>query len=237
MLSRFCRRATTCIMLTCRLRSGISSSFFSATEVAPDVRLKLAVRPVELYVTAPGAKRVTSFFGKGGNVETGDIGNLYSDAAMQFQSQGLAGLQHLTEERSVMDLEITVEAPIIVLPAKDNEVATTLALILDLGVLELNSILDGAGAGEEPGQELSAVDAAREQAYDRFDIKLTKVQVLLTRRGDPWREALSIQSSPMHLLDQTDFNLNLQKCLQVCTLCAAWAWSERGCAVLAVHYF
>jgi hypothetical protein len=181
-------------------------------EVAPDVRLKLAVRPVELYVTAPGAKRVTSFFGTGNDVETGDIGNLYSDAAMQFQSQSLAGLINLAEERSVMDLEITVEAPIIVLPAKDDAMATTLALILDLGVLELNSILDSTD-GVDPERQLSTVEAAREQAYDRFDIKLTKVQVLLTRRGELWREALSTHDSPMHLLDQTDFQLILQKAL------------------------
>ena len=281
-----------------------------ATGVAPDLALRLAVRPTELYVSAPGIKRVTAFLDTS-DLDTTTIETAVADTASVVSTQTATGLEYLNEQRSVMDIDIVIEAPVVLLPAKDDADGMTHMVVVDLGVIRLKSVLDpdnpssgqptppvrsmptiGAAASgatqpalsflagspmkgatfgamgfgqsvslatvasttpdydtagetatsdddsdtfydaeEELGDDRAGVSAAdanldndrpednrleemRRLAYDVYSLELNRVQIVLARRSESWRDALNIRSSPMHLLNQMDVTVEAQKCLQ-----------------------
>ena len=131
-----------------------------ATGVAPDLALRLAVRPTELYVTAPGIKRVTGFLDTS-DLETTTIETAVADTAGVVSTQTATGLEYLNEQRSVMDIDIVVEAPVVLLPAKDDADSSTHMIVMDLGVIKLKSILDpSAGESTPPVHSMSGIGAA-----------------------------------------------------------------------------
>ena len=49
--------------------------------------------------------------------------------------------------------------------------------------------------------------------YDHFDLKLSRLQVLVAGPGEDWRDGWSADSSPLHLLEPTGLELWLKRSL------------------------
>lgn len=139
--------------------------------IQPDVSVKALLRPAEWLLTAPGLVCISNFFSTADDVEAIDFDSLYNAAVDGVSSQTRAGLMHLVEKRQIMDVYVHVEAPLLVLPARDTDDGNTLCAFVDLGVLRLNSVLRGTDTVEKTEEEI------RLQAYDQFDIKLNGLQV------------------------------------------------------------
>jgi hypothetical protein len=125
-----------------------------------------------------------------------------------------------------MDLHVHLEAPIIVIPAKDSMSVETLCVFVDLGTLRLDSVLQDS-SGDLVKKTAEEIDRL---AYDVSEITLEGMQVLLGRRVD--RKDYSIlkqSSSPKHLLNKMDVRLTLQQCLQECVAARLRLLPTRTC--------
>eukprot|EP00041_Stephanoeca_diplocostata_P038677 m.1541609 g.1541609 ORF g.1541609 m.1541609 type:complete len:4012 (+) comp25251_c0_seq2:253-12288(+) len=179
-------------------------------DIKPDVSVKALLRPAEWLLTAPGITCISNFFSTADEVEAIDFDSLYSAAVDGVSSQTRSGLMHLVEERQIMDVYVHVEAPLLILPARDTDDANALCAFVDLGVLRLTSDLRGKstqGMSEKSDEEI------KKEAYDKFDIRLDGMQVLIGTRADPWRESLLLATSPLHILNEINVNVTLEKFL------------------------
>jgi len=180
-------------------------------EIQPDVRCIVEMLPAEVYVTAPGIKRIMAFFATGPQSDVIDYTALVDAASGVAERQGRAGMQNLVENRKVMDLHVNIAAPKIIIPAKDSKSDQTLCLFLDLGNLKIDSVLqDSSGdLAKRTDQDIAHL------AYDVFNINLEGLQIVLGRRIHRKDYAILNQaSSPNHLLNRLDVKLVIQKCLQ-----------------------
>ena len=57
------------------------------------------------------------------------------------------------------------------------------------------------------------VQGLRDQVYDKFDVSLTNVQMLVALSNEPWRDEMSKKASPLFLLKPTTIDVVLEHCL------------------------
>eukprot|EP00040_Diaphanoeca_grandis_P038059 m.254751 g.254751 ORF g.254751 m.254751 type:complete len:4107 (-) comp33921_c1_seq1:79-12399(-) len=180
-------------------------------EFAPDMSLKLETLPMEVFVSVPGIQRIGRFVENIGDTDLSELKNIANAKVEENRIIATkAGLLYLTEQRQSIDLRIILEAPILIVPAKDNNKSATLALVFDFGVLKISSVINNAIDNR------NVEDVSMEElAYDDFNVELTQVQVLLARLDDNWREALlSHEQSRLSLLQNTSIKVLLKSCLE-----------------------
>ena len=57
------------------------------------------------------------------------------------------------------------------------------------------------------------VQGLRDQVYDKFDVSLNNVQMLVALSNEPWREEMGKKDSPLFLLKPTTIDVVLEHCL------------------------
>lgn len=181
--------------------------------ITPDVRVKLASKPTELYLTAPGLKRIAQFFKTAEVPDTLDLSAI-QDAAAMYQREALevgrAGLTHAVESQPIVDLDVQLAAPRMVIPAQDGPSEDTLVLIADLGVLNLRSEI--RENDELLLSKLSDSEIA-DRAYEVYNINVENMQILFTQAGEDWIPELNRQTTPYHIVDKTTLSVKLERCL------------------------
>ncbi|RKP35136.1 hypothetical protein BJ085DRAFT_22499, partial [Dimargaris cristalligena] len=132
-----------------------------------------------------------------------------------FKQQTRAGLQFALEEHTTIDIQIDLDAPVIIIPTSFTD-PRALVTVLDSGRLKVRSNLVGHDRLNEwrakEGKELtdSELDELKSLMYDRFAIDLTSLQLVVGKSVHSCLEAIqdsaAVTDGDLHVLNR----INLQ---------------------------
>ncbi|ORX52050.1 hypothetical protein DM01DRAFT_1408497 [Hesseltinella vesiculosa] len=190
-----------------------------------DSAIKVLMRHLEIIYNPQVLLGILDFF-KGPNTESESFNALVQVAGTTlegFKRQTLLGLEYALEKHTTLDLEVEVDAPLIIVPesllSDDSHV-----MIIDAGHIHVDSDL----ANQEIAQEFkqrrpSADDLERLDAlmYDKFNVALSQIKLLIGRQVKNCVAQLAHdhnaigtdQADNAYLLQRLDLNLLVEKCI------------------------
>ncbi|XP_072321339.1 intermembrane lipid transfer protein VPS13C isoform X2 [Eucyclogobius newberryi] len=174
---------------------------------AADQLLRVHSQPVEIIYDALTVNSISDFFKTGKGVDLEVLTSATLSKLEEIKDKTASGLSRIIETRKVLDLKIDLKPSYLVLPKSGLYSNTSDLIIVDFGSLKLNSV-EQAVLSPSPSSSLEEI---MDRAYERFSVKLRKVQVLYSKSGEEWRSARQQSSSVQHILQPMDFSLQLAK--------------------------
>ncbi|XP_069480592.1 intermembrane lipid transfer protein VPS13C isoform X2 [Ambystoma mexicanum] len=172
-----------------------------------DQTLILSSQPVEIIYDARTINALIEFF----HTQL-DLEQLKSVTLMKLEEikeRTAAGFVHIIETRKVFDLIIDLKPSYLVIPQTGFYHENSDLLILDFGSLQLRSINQGG----HRTSSISSLEEIMDEAYDKFDVQLKSVQLLLSRPGENWKKARFQHPSNLHILQPMDVQVEVCKAM------------------------
>ena len=141
--------------------------------------------------------------------------NLQEKAFLTFEDlkiSSTSGLLYAMEQQNVMDVDIHLNASYLIIPKKGSYFDCNELLVIDFGSLHLKS----EGLRDRQSFNLKADKTAaeiQENAYDRFVVDLSSLQVLICWEGEDFQTARLEGSSSCHVLHPVGFHGKLIKAI------------------------
>jgi vacuolar protein sorting-associated protein 13A/C len=169
-------------------------------------RLLLDVLPLEIVYNQQFALSVADFFTSefDGKDPVLWLKKLEKSAALQFEALTFKTVRQLEiDQYASIDLRVHVSAPKLIIPDSLVSLRTSL-VVVDLGHLSITSDARQTESSEEVAQSHLTT---QDDAYDRFRVRLSAVQLLLLNS-----DGLGTVSS-VQLVDKFDINVSLYYCI------------------------
>ncbi|XP_062417925.1 intermembrane lipid transfer protein VPS13C isoform X5 [Pungitius pungitius] len=178
-------------------------------ESGADQLLRVHSQPVEIIYDALTVNSVVDFFKAGKGVDLELLTSATLSKLEEIKEKTANGLSHIIENRKVLDLRIDLKPSYLLIPRDGFHSNTSDLIIVDFGSLQLNSVeMSGSSSSS-----FSSLEEIMDRAYERFNVKLRRVQVLYSKSGEAWEAARLQASSVQHILQPMDFTLQLAKCM------------------------
>ena len=187
-----------------------------------DSALTVKLKAMEIVYNPNFVVQVTKFF-KPPEKHMESIGALMETAGSTVEGlrqQTRAGLEYALQEHRTIDVQLDLQAPLIIVP---DTVTTksTICLILDAGHASVRSdLIDKATIAEMQGkqkQQYSETDFQKLESlmYDKFLLKLHSTQVLIGTTVDKTKKQLEARDSShsYHLVDRINMDFTLETCI------------------------
>nr|CAB3267621.1 vacuolar protein sorting-associated protein 13A-like [Phallusia mammillata] len=178
-----------------------------------DQRIIVNSQPLQIIYDAITINNLLTFFKPPENVQLQQLRAVAASAYDDVKEQTATGLQHVMENRSVLEVGIRLSSSYIVIPRNGIFQDDSDVLVLDLGELCLESDNQGRTPMMKKKNEALDLEEMRAKVYDNFTIDLKKIQLLLGTRGENWRSARQLDSSSMHVLEPINLQVLFQKCM------------------------
>eukprot|EP01114_Cavostelium_apophysatum_P004048 TRINITY_DN1418_c0_g1_i1.p1 TRINITY_DN1418_c0_g1~~TRINITY_DN1418_c0_g1_i1.p1 ORF type:complete len:3212 (-),score=1062.70 TRINITY_DN1418_c0_g1_i1:26-9661(-) len=171
-----------------------------------DLALDLKTAPLDIVIVKPILERIVTFFVPQVNMAiAGDIRNAATQQLNNLKESSKAQLEDSLKNHKTLDVHISISAPTIIVP-EDVTRQNTPLLALDLGQLNVGSHL-------HPTKALH--DKSEEEFYDRFDLALTDIKVLLVPdMTSSWRDSQFQKTNRLQIIEDFQINIRLEKCIQ-----------------------
>ncbi|XP_065918579.1 intermembrane lipid transfer protein VPS13C-like isoform X2 [Dysidea avara] len=176
------------------------------------IRLIAAVKPLRVTYNATTIDHVISIFKLPKDVHLQQVSTTTVQSLKQLRTQTRTGLQHAISQRRVYDINIKLESPYVVVPENGLLRNSSSVLVADLGCLLVTSDTKHHLPSEESVKN-ATLEELSEAFYDKFDVKVQNVQIIVAGKGDNWEEARSSGKSKLHVLEKIAVDLQLKKCL------------------------
>ncbi|KAJ9578225.1 hypothetical protein L9F63_005555, partial [Diploptera punctata] len=186
-----------------------------------DQRIHLSSKPLRVVYDAETVNKLADIFTTPKDVDLSEIQAAAGSKLADFKEMSATGLQYAIEQQSVLDLNVNLQAPYVVLPYSGFYTGNENALVVNLGSFTMTSIprdrttspnvraLHSQGTTEE-----EILKTLMSHSYDQFKINLEQVQVLIALKGEDWMTVLTKnEATQMHLLLPTNLSVELHKCL------------------------
>jgi vacuolar protein sorting-associated protein 13A/C len=172
-------------------------------------RLRVKLLPVQITYHADTVDAVISMFKPSKDVHLQRLSAAAASTLEELKTQGRAGLEHAISQRKLLDLDVVLSSPCLVVPESGAITDSSCVLVVDLGQLEIKSDLRSYVPDVR-----GATDAELDEAfYDHFKLSLKRLQVLVAGPRQDWDSAWSSGTSPLHVLEPTSLELGLKKSL------------------------
>ncbi|VDB84480.1 unnamed protein product [Peniophora sp. CBMAI 1063] len=142
-----------------------------------------------------------------------------SETLEGLRKETRAGLEYALQTHKTVDLQVDMNAPIIIIP-ESVSIPKCTHLVIDAGHIAVESDLADKDAVQEVynkrNQQYTDEDQARLESlmYDKFFVRLQAAQFVIGEDLGSCRHALtSPDSSKSHLLERINIDLQLQKCI------------------------
>ena len=168
-----------------------------------DQSIKVICQPLELVYDAKSISSVFSFFEPPEEVV---LQNLQEKAYMTFEDfkvTSTTGLLYAMEQRNILDVDIYLNASYLIIPDKGSYFNCKDMIVIDFGSLKLESDPTQVRLSKTTG--LENVKDIQENAYDRFLLNLSALQVLICKEGEDIHHVRSLQNSQSHILHPVAF--------------------------------
>ncbi|XP_052084958.1 intermembrane lipid transfer protein VPS13A-like isoform X11 [Mytilus californianus] len=176
-----------------------------------DTRVRLNSRPLQIIYDAVTINNLVKFFKPPEDVYLQQLSQAAVAKFEQIKEQSATGLQHAIEQRKYTEISVDLQPSYVIIPDKGYYTKDGRALILDLGNLKVGT--EKSKSKYTKGQQMETVEELMKRAYDKFNIKLDRIQVLFSSSGEEWRVCRKQPKSPMHILEPISINIVLQKCM------------------------
>eukprot|EP01132_Coremiostelium_polycephalum_P006743 gene6743-8360_t len=172
-----------------------------------DLFVQLNMDPLNIIFTKPLIMKIADFF-HDPELDITNISNRAGAHIVNFKERAKVQLQDAMDRHKTLSLNVNVFAPVILIP--ENVLSNNSnGLIIDLGKLGVKSDISSAIKGK------IVSDAKEDDFYDKFNLSLESVQVLLTSDLLSWTDHKSLKKDPKaHIIDQFDILLKLYSCIQ-----------------------
>nr|KAG5695914.1 hypothetical protein BaRGS_017352 [Batillaria attramentaria] len=174
-----------------------------------DTRVKVTARPLEIIYDAQTVNKLASFFKPPESVQL----KQFSQAAMaqfeEMKEMSATGMQHAIEQHKYTDISVDLASSYVIVPQGGIMKNDVHMLVLDLGHLSVDSEKHKV----EGDVKLESLETKMEKAYDKFNIKLQRIQLLFVHPGEKWQAAREAGHSSMHILAPISILLDLGKCI------------------------
>lgn len=104
-----------------------------------DHSLNVSLRPVHVSYDASTVQRLIDMFHVPNNIRLQKTSSLAAVTLSQVKTQGRIGLQYAIEERKIIDINITICAPVLGIPLYGVMNGAQTVLVIDLGNLNISS--------------------------------------------------------------------------------------------------
>ena len=104
-----------------------------------DQQVKLTLQPVELSYDSHTINEIIDMFKLPQGLRFRTMSTMAASTLDQLKTQTRAGLQHAIDERKLLDLDILVYSPVILVPENGVVSESGRILIVDLGSLQVTS--------------------------------------------------------------------------------------------------
>ncbi|CAL8243628.1 unnamed protein product [Lota lota] len=168
-------------------------------------------QPVEIIYDALTVTSIMEFFKTGKGVDLEVLTSATLSKLEEIKEKTAAGLSHIIETRTILDLRIDLKPSYLLLPKSGFYHAQTDIIIVDFGSLQLNSV--DQGSHQPSSASFSSLEEIMDRAYERYSLELRSVQILFSKSGDAWKTARLQGSSLQHILQPMDFTVQLAKCM------------------------
>ncbi|XP_039469572.1 vacuolar protein sorting-associated protein 13C isoform X4 [Oreochromis aureus] len=180
-------------------------------ESTGDQLLRVKSQPVEIIYDALTVNSIVDFFKTEKGLDLEVLTTATLSKLEEIKEKTATGLSHIIETRKVLDLRIELKPSYLLLPKSGFYSSTSDLIIVDFGCFQLNSV-DQSGIRSSTSS-FSSLEEIMDRAYDRYSMKLSRVQVLYSKSGEAWKVARQQGSSFQHILQPMDLTLNLAKCM------------------------
>ncbi|CAH1251543.1 VPS13A [Branchiostoma lanceolatum] len=178
-----------------------------------DTRVEVNAQPLQMVYDAETVNSIVDFFRPPENVHLQDLTSVAMSKFEEFREQTATGLQHMISVRKVTDVRVDLKSSYIILPQNGfyTEGQSNL-VVVDLGSLRVDSVKDTLPAPLAKAK-LGTVEEVMSRAYDKFDIRVQSVQVILAAKGEDWRTARQEANTKLHVIQPMGLDVLLQKCM------------------------
>ncbi|KAI8929325.1 hypothetical protein BC831DRAFT_410850 [Entophlyctis helioformis] len=178
-----------------------------------DDMLAIKMLPLEIVVNPFALRTIFDFFSPQ-KEELEAISTLQAvarDAIQGVTAQTRASLEFAIEEHHVFDLQVEVDAPIFLVPSNFTDEQAPI-LVIDAGHLQVESSPISAAVKEQLQEELNAQSANLEKfMYDTYVVKLSSVQILLTRSLDEYQCIIDTgRTANQSVMDKVDVSFTVK---------------------------
>ncbi|VDK42182.1 unnamed protein product [Anisakis simplex] len=174
-------------------------------EVNYDQLVKLSIAPTLLKYHAPAVNAAIDALRPPESVRLNQLTTAAMTRYEEVKTRSVTGLAHAVETKTKLVLDIQIAPATIVICQGGVFAEEKPALVTDLGILTITTIEDASTQQMDRMQELMS------QAYDKFAVKLTNVQLIL---ADNFRAAMSARQDPksnLHVLRPTGMEIDIHK--------------------------
>ncbi|XP_062515201.1 intermembrane lipid transfer protein VPS13C-like isoform X4 [Corticium candelabrum] len=170
-------------------------------------RIVVELQPAEITADMLTVNVIIPFFSLPKDVHLQQLQSAATEQLQSLREQGRAAIQHAIGRRKVVDVNVTVHSSYVLVPETGRRTDTCDLLVVDLGSFSLKSQFQE----ELPSLEDATVEELDEHAYDRFNLKVTDVQVIFASREDDWHKARKEGPGQLHLLQPVTLDVVLMK--------------------------
>ncbi|XP_060551931.1 intermembrane lipid transfer protein VPS13A-like [Ruditapes philippinarum] len=179
-----------------------------------DTRVRVNTRPVQIIYDAITVNQMAEFFKPPKDIQLKQLSQAAMSKFDEIKEQSATGLQHAIDLKKYTEIAVDLQPSYVIVPhggkwTKNKDVAK---LVLDLGNLKIGTEKSQTDDSEGPKSPQSLEDVML-KAYDKFNIKLDRVQLLMAHAGEDWQKARSLSDSNLHILCPISISIVLQKCM------------------------
>ncbi|KAM4808096.1 intermembrane lipid transfer protein VPS13A [Rhinophrynus dorsalis] len=178
-----------------------------------DQRLQVESQPLEIIYDAKTINSLADFFRPPQDVHLEQLASATLTKLEEFRDKTSTGLLYVIETQKVLDLNINLMASYILVPQNGFFEETSNLLILDLGSLKMASKSRSHLPQLKIGQ--SSIEDIMSRAYDSFDVQLSSMQLLYSKRNENWKEARKLKHSSQHILEPMDLRVDFSRAMVV----------------------
>ncbi|XP_075230691.1 vacuolar protein sorting 13C isoform X2 [Lycorma delicatula] len=138
----------------------------------------------------------------------------------EVKEKSALGLQYTIQQHSRLNLKIDVMASYVIIPYSGLYSESEMILVYNVGRLSVKtkgrqSLTPSVKAMYKSGRkEDEILETMMSESYDKFELKIEDIQIILAHPGEPWRKTLeNYENSELHLLHPTTLFIEVHKCL------------------------
>ncbi|XP_067143145.1 intermembrane lipid transfer protein Vps13 isoform X2 [Centruroides vittatus] len=184
-----------------------------------DSRIYVAANPLEIVYDAATVNLLADVFKPPSDVKLEQLQAAAVTKLEDIKETSALGLQHAIEQHKTLDLKINLMSSYIIVPENGFWNEQSHCLILNLGNFKMDSsnkkqdiqtVKSLVKAGSTDEEVLTEMIS---QAYDKYNIEIQNMEVIMTNPGENWKMSKEKQKSYAHLIEPINVIVYLQQCI------------------------
>ncbi len=183
-----------------------------------DQRLKVYSSPLEIIYDAGTFNRLVKIFRTPDDLTLTNLQHSAASKLKEYREVTTLGLQYVIEHHNLIDVDIKLKSSYVILPHGGALTKSCACAVANLGSIRVKSrpiSAETRSLREMTLSDLTEVFKAnlRDQAYDKFNVSLENMQLIVALPNEEWRTHLDKEKSSLFLLKPTSLKVMVHYCL------------------------